>query len=151
MKTFVNYLEEHKEFEMYISQWRNGMVVGYTLEAKLQDDIIWIKCADRNVSIEKRTYVSDSDYLHEEIIEILNFFKLEIRFCEECGKPYDAGIIMCDGDWYCCEECFEGSMDESYGKGNWRGTDEEGVCGGFYEHLNGDEWLDTGVFYTEWY
>ena len=150
MKTFVNYLEEHQEFEMYISKWRNGMVVGYTLEAKLQDDIIWIKCADNKVSIEKRIYVSDSDDLHEEIAEMIDFFKLEIRFCEECGKPYDAGFIMCDGDWYCCEDCFDDAMDREYGKGQWRSTDEPGEYDGFYEAFGNGVWEDTGIFYTEW-
>ena len=42
-------------------------------------------------------------------------------------------------------------MNKAYGKGKWRGTDEEGYYGGFYEYLQDDgEWEDTGVFYTEW-
>lgn len=43
-------------------------------------------------------------------------------------------------------------MDEDYGKGKWIGTDEEGVDGGFYEHLDeDDEWEDTGIYWTHWY
>ena len=42
-------------------------------------------------------------------------------------------------------------MDEDYGKGKWRASDEEGEYEGWYEYLNEDgEWEDTGVFYTEW-
>ena len=76
---------------------------------------------------------------------------MEIRFCDECGKPFDAGFISGDGDWYCCEECFESAMNKDYGEGKWRATEKEGIYGGFYERLNdGDEWEDTGIYWTEW-
>lgn len=76
---------------------------------------------------------------------------MEIRFCEVCGRPFDAGFIAGYGDWYCCEECFEPTMDKDYGKGNWRPTDEEGEYGGLYEFLGDNgEWQDTGVYWTEW-
>ena len=44
-------------------------------------------------------------------------------------------------------------MDLTYGKGKWRPIEDEDVreYGGYYEALDGDEWVDTGVFYTEWY
>lgn len=78
-------------------------------------------------------------------------FGIEVRFCEECGKPYNAGFITNDGDWYCCQECFTDAMDKQYGKGKWKASDEEGVYGGWYEHLNDEgAWEDTGTFYTEW-
>jgi hypothetical protein len=97
--------------------------------------------------------VSETEiYGAEEFIEdVLSAHKIEVRFCEECGKPYDAGYIAGDGDWYCCEDCFEGVMNRDYGEGKWRGTDEEGYYGGYYEHLEDDgEWEDTGIYWTEW-
>lgn len=86
-----------------------------------------------------------------EIQDILyDNYNTEIRFCDECGKPYDAGYIAGDGEYYCCEDCFEPMMNRDYGEGKWRGTDKEGRYGGLYEYLDGDEWEDTGLFYTEW-
>ena len=76
--------------------------------------------------------------------------KTEVRFCEECGKPYDKGFIAGDGDWYSCEDCFEDAMNRVCGEGKWRPTEDEGCYGGFYEQLDGDEWIDTSVYYTEW-
>ena len=73
------------------------------------------------------------------------------EICEECGKPFDAGFIGGDGDWYCCGSCFDDAMDKTYGEGKWRPTDEEGEYGGFYENFDGDEWVDTSIYYTEWY
>ena len=97
-------------------------------------------------------YADDKFGAQIEIQDTLyNYHKTEIRFCEECGKPYDRGYMAGDGYWYCCEDCFDDSMNKSYGKGKWRGTDEEGYYGGYYEALQDDgEWEDTGIFYTEW-
>ena len=77
-------------------------------------------------------------------------YKTEVRFCEECGKPFDRGFMADDGGWYSCEDCFESAMDKCYGKEKWRPTDTEGSYGGYYEALDGDEWEDTSIFYTEW-
>ena len=61
------------------------------------------------------------------------------------------GCIAGDGWWYCCEECFETTMDNDYGKGKWRATKEEGKFGGFYEALNDEGiWEDTCIFWTQW-
>lgn len=75
----------------------------------------------------------------------------EVRFCEECGKPFDAGYMAGDGDWYCCEKCFEQVMNRDYGKDKWRPSVQEGKYGGWYEALNDcDEWEDTSIYWTEW-
>jgi hypothetical protein len=61
------------------------------------------------------------------------------------------GFMVDGGTWYCCTDCFEQTMNNDYGINNWRSTEEEGIYGGYYEHLNNDnEWEDTGIFYTEW-
>lgn len=74
-----------------------------------------------------------------------------IRFCDVCGKPIQEGYMSDDGCYYSCEDCFEADMDESYGKGKWRATEEEGEYGGFYEALDDNgKWEDTTIFYTEW-
>jgi hypothetical protein len=116
--------------------------------AKLKNGEIYAKCEGEGLSKEIQIPINEWDDF--DLQDMLDEFGLEIRFCEECGKPYDAGFIAGDGDWYCCHECFESIMDRDYGKGKWRATDEEGDRGGFYEYLDGDEWEDTGIFYTEW-
>ena len=74
----------------------------------------------------------------------------EMRFCDECGKPFDAGYTTDDGGWYCCEECFEPAMNRDYGS-NWRVTDDVGENGGYYEYLTDKgEWEDIGIYWTEW-
>lgn len=97
------------------------------------------------------TYMIKRNF-EEEISEILSEnFGIEIRFCEQCGKPFDAGYTVDCGWWYCCEECLEDVMNADYGEGKWRITDDEGDLGGYYEFLNTNNmWEDTGIFYTEW-
>ena len=75
-----------------------------------------------------------------------------VRFCEVCAEPMDYGFT--DGGGFCaCERCFEDAMDEAWPV-DWRATDagrqdDEGGC---YEALTEDgEWVDTGVYYTEWF
>ena len=142
MKTVVDYLKKNKK---YIHD-----VMGRYFELELYDN-----GNDIGLQFENDGHIipiNGEDHVVEGLIQdILEERKIEIRFCEECGIPFDAGFTAGDGDWYCCEECFEDSMDKSYGKGNWRGTHEEGEWGGFYERLDGDEWTDTGVYWTEWY
>lgn len=93
------------------------------------------------------TSVNNTDDIKEFCEEFLN---LEVRFCNHCGCP----ICECfmDGDsFYSCAECFPEYMDEIYGKDKWRASesDEEGESGGYYDCLEDDEWLDTGIFWTE--
>lgn len=140
MKTIVDYLIQNKIYEEEI--------VGYNVKLKLSGKYIIMQVDDYpeylirfNKNNDPETeikYILDEDY------------GAEIRFCEVCGKPFESGFIAGDGDWYCCEECFEVTMDKDYGKGNWRPTDEEGEYGGFYEYLNNGEWQDTGIYWTEW-
>lgn len=139
MKTILDYLKENTKFE--------GMIGHVNLKLQLFEDILLV-VRDTYIHTCKVSHYSEA----EEFIEnILANHKVEVRFCEECGKPYDAGYIAGDGDWYCCEDCFKGVMDRDYGEEKWRGTDEEGCYGGYYEYLQDDgEWEDTGIYYTEW-
>lgn len=138
MKTIVDYLKQHKQF--------TGEVGGYKLKLKLEylniimevEDMIYCK-----VNVNRSDACETLQYLFESITE------KEIRFCEECGKPYDRGFTA-GGDWYCCEECFESAMDRDYGRGNWRAAKEEGAYGGWYETLRDGRWEDTGIYWTEW-
>lgn len=94
-------------------------------------------------------YLADDEYDIDYVLS--TNYNTEVRFCEQCGRPYDMGYIAGDGWWYCCEECFETTMDNDYGKGKWRATKEEGEFGGFYEALNDEGiWEDTGIFWTQW-
>ena len=141
MKTLCDYVKNNGKFDDYIGE--------HKLVLEIDADYMHMSVDDEHkykISIKDKFYTQDyvQDTLYEE-------HKTEVRFCEECGKPYDCGFIAGDGDWYCCEDCFEEVMDRDYGKGKWRGTDEEGCYGGFYESLHDDgEWEDTGIFYTEW-
>ena len=138
MKTIVDYLKQHKQF--------TGEVGGYKLKLKLEylniimevEDMIYCK-----VNVNRSDACETLQYLFESITE------MEIRFCEECGKPYDRGFTA-GGDWYCCEECFESAMDRDYGRGNWRAAKEEGAYGGWYETLRDGRWEDTGIYWTDW-
>ena len=139
MKNVIDYLIENKKFD--------GIIGKANIKIELCDDI---------VVITRDTYVhtfrlSDDIVAEYEIQDILEANKIEVRFCEQCGKPYDKGFTAGNGEWYCCEECFESTMDEDYGKGKWRPSEQEGEYEGWYEYLNEDnEWEDTSVFYTEW-
>lgn len=138
MKTIKDYLEKNGSFKTYLKDRE----VGFTL------------CEDY-IIVEVDTGVAADIYELKEEMEIQDMlydnYNVEVRFCEECGKPFDAGFTAENGDWYCCEDCFEPTMNRDYGKGKWRASDGEGYYGGFYEYLDGDEWEDTGIFYTEWY
>ena len=140
MKTIIDYLKEHGKYE--------HDVMGRAFELILKGNQILLNYLDgwAVINAEQEGYVVENS-----IAEILEEHKIEIRFCEECGKPFDAGFIAGDGDWYCCEECFDGAMNQTYGKGKWRPSEEEGENGGWYEALDGDEWVDTSIYYTEWY
>jgi hypothetical protein len=140
MKTVVDYLKEHKRYEHNF--------VGRYFELKMKDDQILLDYKDGWAVI--KTDLKGYE-VENAITEILEENGIAIRFCEECGRPFDKGFIAGDGDWYCCDDCFDDSMDATYGKGKWRPSDEEGESGGWYEALDGDEWVDTSVYYTEWY
>ena len=138
MKTIVDYLKANKKFE--------GIIGNATIKLEMFEDLMVMTC-DTHIHTCK---VYDYSYAEELVINVLENRSIEVRFCEECGKPYDAGYIAGDGDWYCCEDCLKTAMDRDYGEGKWRGTEEEGCYGGYYEHFDGNEWEDTGIYYTEW-
>jgi hypothetical protein len=141
MKTILDYLIEHKRYEHDVR--------GRAFDMELIGECILLRRENGKehvISANQKGWDIEID-----IQNILEHDKIEIRFCEECGKPFDAGFIAGDGDWYCCEECFDGAMDITYGKGKWRPSEEEGENGGWYEALDEDEWVDTSVYYTEWY
>ena len=140
MKTIVNFLNENG----YIDD--NAYEVG--------DSLFSIHNGTVMVSYEGETWgiPSSRGDVNTEVQDILyDNYEIEMRFCDECGRPYDAGFMAGDGEYYCCEECFESMMNKEYGEGKWKATEEEGESGGFYAYLEGDVWEDTGWFYTEWY
>ena len=79
----------------------------------------------------------------------------EMRYCTHCGKPIVCGMTTDDGDIYVHEECFEDYMNHTYGKGNWKETenDEDDGAGGYYlvRDDENSEWYGSGIYYTEWY
>lgn len=102
--------------------------------------------------IEVKFAFKDENELQDMCEEVLGF---EIRFCDYCGCPFNAGYTDDDADFYNCEECFEKDMDERYGKGNWRPyEDEDGDCnckGGYYECFIDGKWQPEPSYYTEWF
>ena len=141
MATVLDYLKKHKKYEHDFQ--------GRDFELELNDDQILLGCNGDWVIInaEQKGWTIENDI--RAILE--DDYGIEIRFCEECGIPFDAGFMAGDGDWYCCEVCFEPAMDKTYGKGKWRPSEEEGENGGWYEAFEVDEWVDTSIYYTEWY
>lgn len=141
MKTVVDYLQANKTYEEEIA--------GYNVKLKLVGESIVLQVDDDREYLIDASGETNAEY---EIQDILyDNYGAEIRFCEVCGIPYDMGFIAGDGDWYCCQNCFDAVMDKDYGEEGWRVTDEEGEYGGYYEYRNADgEWIDTGIYYTEW-
>lgn len=137
--TLVDYLEKENTCKKQIGD--------FEFELSIDGSCVVMCCNDTKYLIDFEMY-----YAEEEIQTILeDNYGIAIRFCEECGKPYDAGFTAGNGDWYCCEECFESSMNETYGAGKWRPSDEEGEYDGWYEYQKEDgTWEDTGIYYTEW-
>lgn len=136
MKDISDYIKENGKFE--------GCIGNYDITIEPYSDGVILLC-------EGTKYVSMDDP-EEFLMDVLEHnYRVSVRFCEICGKPYDTGFTAGCGDWYCCEECFESTMDNDYGKGKWRPSDEEGEYEGWYEYLREDGiWEDTGIFYTEW-
>jgi hypothetical protein len=139
MANVVDFLKEHKICEHNLEK-RN-----FILELVGDEIHLHIKGNTYKINADEGAEVTIMDVLETE-------YNIEIRFCETCGKPFDAGYMVEGGWWYCCEDCFDDTMNRDYGEGKWRGTDDEGEYGGYYEYLNDDgEWEDTGIFYTDWY
>lgn len=141
MKTILDYLNKYGKYEHDFK--------GRAFDVELKNRGILFCCNGEGIVIDAK---QDGGVIENDIRAILeDKYGIQIRFCEECGKPFDAGFIAGDGDWYCCGDCFDDAMNTTYGKDKWRPSKHEGEYGGWYEHLDGDEWTDTSIFYTEWY
>lgn len=140
MAMLYDYLEKHKVFIGYF---------GKDVEIKLElidDDYILLTFNN------KQYYIDTKLDENEEVRNILEKENIEVVFCRTCGKPFNMGYTVDSGWWLCCEDCFEETMNNDYGKEKWRGTNKEGESGGYYEYLDEDgNWEDTGIFYTEWF
>ena len=156
-KTIVDYLKTNNKF--------TGCFNGYEIKLYTVANYNWntMQFDDPQIIMEVGGYKDDQcddKYVIDiknntpmyEIQDILyDEYNTEIRFCSECGKPYDAGYMAGDGYWYYCEDCFEDTMDKDYGKGKWRASEKEGRDGGWYEYqTDSGKWEDTGIFYTKW-
>lgn len=140
MKTVVDYLKKNKKFE--------GEIGGHAVKISLNGKSVIMECDDS-----RYVFNAFRDDVANQIQDALydHHGGIEIRFCDVCGTPYDMGFIAGDGDWYCCQNCFKETMNLDYGEDGWRSTDEEGQYGGYYEYRKYDgEWVDTGIYYTEW-
>ena len=140
MKTVVDYLQAHEKYEEEIA--------GHEVELKLTNKLIMMTVDGDKYRIKRYGDVSPETAIRYILEEV---YGANIRFCEICGVPYDMGFVAGDGEWYCCQSCFGPVMDKDYGKYGWRGTDEEGEYGGYYEYQDAyGHWIDTGIYYTEW-
>ena len=140
MKTVEDYLIQNKTYEEDISVYKVKLkLTNKNVIMTVDDDRYFVK-RDGEVGIETEIrYILEENY------------GANIRFCDICGIPYDMGFVGGDGEWYCCQSCFDSAMNTDYGKDGWRATEDEGEYGGYYEYLKADgEWEDTGIYYTEW-
>jgi hypothetical protein len=140
MKTIVNFLKEngYTNDKIYEVGDVSFTIHGNTVVVSYNGDVWGIPASRTDINIKVQDLLYDC-------------YDVEMRYCDECGKPYDAGFMGGDGEWYCCEDCFEPMMDRDFGKGKWRPTEKEGMYGGYYEYLtDSGKWRDTGAFYTEW-
>lgn len=74
------------------------------------------------------------------------------RTCSICGKEMWEGWYDEEtGDYICCEEEFKKYMDDLFGAGNWRPTEDEDASK-LFEYLDPEtgEWEDYDIYYTEW-
>ena len=142
MEPIMSYLKKKQKY-------KHGLQSLFELEL-CENGAVVVRCEDG------MAILYDSPNFNPMEMRIRDFLEsrgIEIRFCEECGKPMTRGYTTDCGDWYCCEECFEDVMNHLHGPENWRDTDEEGEQGGFYQCLDGGdcgEWIDTGIFWTDW-
>ena len=74
----------------------------------------------------------------------------EMTFCNVCGKPVLRGMTTDNGDCHVHEDCFDKYMDDVDELPNYEFPDNDGY-GGYYVYLDEDnEWVGTGIYYTEW-
>lgn len=140
MKTIIDYLIENKTYEEDIAN--------HIVKLKLSKKCIVMTVDEDRYLIKRSGEVSPETEIRAILEDI---YGANIRFCDECGIPYDMGFMAGDGEWYCCQSCFEDVLNRDLGKDGWRESEDEGEHGGYYEYLNDDgEWEDTGIFYTEW-
>ena len=91
------------------------------------------------------------------IIDEMEFYlkEDEIKYCAHCGKPISCGMTDDFCDIWVHEGCFEDYMNKTYGKGNWKPTEnhEEDGNGGYYlvRDDENSEWYGSGIYYTEWW
>ena len=74
------------------------------------------------------------------------------KICSICGKEMWAGWYDEEtGNYICCEEEFKKYMDDLFGVGNWRPTEDEDVSK-LFEYLDPEtgEWEGYDIYYTEW-
>lgn len=140
MKTIIDYLIENKTYEEDIAN--------HIVKLKLSKKCIVMTIDDDRYLIKRFGDVSPETEIRTILEDI---YGANIRFCDECGIPYDMGFMAGDGEWYCCQNCFENVLNRDLGQDCWRESEDEGEYGGYYEYLKDDgEWEDTGIFYTEW-
>ena len=143
MKNIYDFMEKEISFTLYYPQ---GSI---TIEKR--EEKLYAKVINNDEDYEAYFFFVDESDLQDKCEER----GFEVRFCDYCGKPFNAGYTDDDADFYNCEDCFEKDMDERYGKGNWRPYEsEDGDCnwqGGYYERFIDGKWEAEPSYYTEWY
>lgn len=86
----------------------------------------------------------DKEEFNEYIEDVLG-----LRICDKCGSVMNQGFCNMEGDLHICESCFESYMNDLYGIGLWRQTENDD-CEDFYEYFENENWYGTGIFWTEW-
>lgn len=70
-----------------------------------------------------------------------------MRACSVCGKVISCGYTDELG-FYSCEECFEPYMDREYEE--WKAVEDDGYGGFYMVKDDADEFIGTGIYWTEW-
>ena len=83
-KTIVDFLRENGQFK--------GCFNGYEIILEPADNYIFVMEVSDGDKLNDKYMVPISRTIMYEIQDLLyDEYDIEIRFCSECGKPYDAG------------------------------------------------------------
>lgn len=156
MATFYDYLEKNGEFNNeFVTHDSKGFRT-YEIKAKINENSSVEQCSIKLYVNGKEHNIVTEVHTIESVIRCLleDEYRIEVRFCNECGIMMDSGYLEDGGFWYSCEDHFYSGMDKRFGKGKWRKADDKTIeateC--FYEFLDdyNKEWTPADIFYTEW-
>lgn len=139
MASVLDYLKEHKVCELKAyDNW---------IRLELQENnAIKVSCPGGEIILPEHPSFGGVEL---RIQGYLDIYDIGIRFCHECGKPINEGLITDDASYICCHSCFTNTMDRDFGKGNWRMI-EDGEDAGYYQYYKNGQWVKLKIMDTDW-